>query len=207
MAEIESDDEAMESMFPRDNRDDDDTSDDDMEELPEQLDDITNIQPQSNIKTLDEIIETQDDTDASDNEDDGEEEDDEDDEQNDYVTKFTKETTNNYIQQHHQECLQINYDEMETLSVIVRDVNGNIIDELHRTSPILSKYEYSRILGQRASQIESGSKPYIDVDPSIIDGYIIATQELREKKIPVIIRRPIGNHFEYWKLKDLEIIF
>ena len=201
MAERESDDEAMESMFPQENREDDDTSDDEMEELPEQLDDI-NISTQPNIKTLEELIDTQDDTDMSDNEDD-----EDDDEQNDYVTKFTKETTSNYIQQHHQECLQINYDEMETLTNIVRDANGNIIDDLHRTSPILSKYEYSRVLGQRAAQIESGSKPYIDVDPSIIDGYIIATQELREKKIPIILRRPIGNSFEYWKLKDLELLF
>jgi DNA-directed RNA polymerase subunit K/omega len=201
MAERDSDDEAMESMFPPETREDDDTSDDDMEDLPEQLDDI-NISTQPNIKTLEEIIETQDDTDMSDNEDDDEEE-----EHNDYIDKFTKETTTNYIQQHHQECLQINYDEMETLTNIVRDANGNIIDALHRTSPILSKYEYSRVLGQRAAQIESGSKPYIDVDPNIIDGYIIALQELREKKIPVIIRRPIGKSFEYWRLKDLEILF
>jgi DNA-directed RNA polymerase subunit K/omega len=201
MAERDSDDEAMESMFPPETREDDDTSDDEMEDLTEQLDDI-NISNQPNIKTLEEIIETQDDTDMSDNEDDDEEE-----EHNDYIDKFTKETTSNYIQQHHQECLQINYDEMETLTNIVRDTNGNIIDALHRTYPILSKYEYSRVLGQRAAQIESGSKPYIDVDPNIIDGYIIALQELREKKIPIIIRRPIGKSFEYWRLKDLEIIF
>jgi DNA-directed RNA polymerase subunit K/omega len=201
MAELEHDEEAMESMFPPEARYDDDTSDDDMEELPENLDDL-NISNQPNIKTLEEIIETQDESDVSDNEDD-----DEDDEQNDYVNKFTKETTSNYIQKHHQECLQINYDEMETLTIVIRDVNGNIIDDLHRTSPILSKYEYSRVLGQRSAQIESGSKPYIEVNPNIIDGYIIASQELREKKIPIIIRRPIGNSFEYWKLKDLEIIF
>jgi DNA-directed RNA polymerase subunit K/omega len=202
MADRDSDDEPMESMFPPETREDDDTSDDEMEDLPEQLDDI-NISTQPNIKTLEEIIETQDDTDISDNEDD----DDDEEEHNDYIDKFTKESTSNYIQQYHKECLQINYDEMETLTNIVRDVNGNIIDALHRTSPILSKYEYSRVLGQRAAQIESGSKPYIDVDPNIIDGYIIALQELREKKIPIIIRRPIGKSFEYWRLKDLEILF
>ena len=201
MADRDSDDEAMESMFPPETREDDDTSDDEMEDLPEQPDD-NNISTQPNIKTLEEIIETQDDTDMSDNEDE-----DDDDEHNDYIDKFTKESTSNYIQQHHKECLQINYDEMETLTNIVRDANGNIIDDLHRTSPILSKYEYSRVLGQRAAQIESGSKPYIDVDPNIIDGYIIALQELREKKIPIIIRRPIGKSFEYWRLKDLEILF
>jgi hypothetical protein len=142
MAEREyDDDDAMESMFPKENREDDDTSDDDIEDLPDQNDDINNIPTQPNIKTLEEIIETQDDTDMSDNEDD----DDEEEEHNDYIDKFTKESTSNYIQQHHKECLQINYDEMETLTNIVRDLNGNIIDDLHRTSPILSKYEYSRV--------------------------------------------------------------
>ena len=31
--------------------------------------------------------------------------------------------------------------------------------------------------------------------------------ELKEKKIPFIIRRPLpDNSFEYWKLQDLELI-
>ena len=204
MGDRDSDDEPMESMFPQDNREDIDSSDDEMEDLSEQIDDL-NIGTQPNIKTLEEIIETQDEDDMSGDE--MSEDDESEDGDNMYADKFTKEVTSNYIQKHHQECLQINYDEMETLTNIVRDINGNIIDDLHRTSPILSKYEYSRILGQRAMQLESGSKPYIQVDPNIIDGYIIATQELQQKKIQVIIRRPIGNTFEYWKLQDLELLF
>lgn len=205
MADRDSDEEPMESMFPQDNREDVESSDDEMDDLSEQIDD-PNTDTQSNIKTLEEIIETQDDDDDMSG-DEMSENDESDEEDNAYADKFTKEVMSNYIQKHHQECLQINYDEMETLTNIVRDVNGNIIDDLHRTSPILSKYEYSRILGQRAMQLESGSKPYIQVEPNIIDGYIIATQELHQKKIPVIIRRPIGNTFEYWKLQDLELLF
>ena len=42
---------------------------------------------------------------------------------------------------------------------------------------------------------------------SIIDGYIIAELELREKKLPFIIRRPIpSGGCEYWNLRDLELI-
>ena len=45
------------------------------------------------------------------------------------------------------------------------------------------------------------------VPETIIDGYVIAELELKEKKIPFIIRRPIpGGGCEYWHLKDLEII-
>ena len=71
----------------------------------------------------------------------------------------------------------------------------------------MTKYEKARILGQRAKQIETGSRPYVKVPENIVDGYIIAELELKEKKIPFIIRRPIpGGAFEYWNLKDLEIV-
>ena len=43
---------------------------------------------------------------------------------------------------------------------------------------------------------------------NIIDGYLIAEMELKEKKLPFIIRRPLPNQtFEYWKIKDLEIYY
>ena len=35
--------------------------------------------------------------------------------------------------------------------------NGNIIDPLHKTIPFLTKYEYTRVLGQRSKQIEEGA--------------------------------------------------
>ncbi len=54
---------------------------------------------------------------------------------------------------------------------------------------------------------DSGAKPFISVAPNIIDSYIIAQMELSEKKIPVIIRRPLpSGKSEYWKLQDLELI-
>ena len=87
------------------------------------------------------------------------------------------------------------------------DEDGIIIDDLHRTIPYLTKYEKARILGQRAKQINSGSKPFIKVHEDIIDGYIIAELELKAKSIPFIIRRPLPNGgSEYWSIKDLEDI-
>jgi DNA-directed RNA polymerase I, II, and III subunit RPABC2 len=78
---------------------------------------------------------------------------------------------------------------------------------LHRTVPFLTKYERTRIIGQRAKQINSGSKPFVNVPQHIIDGYIIAELELKQKKIPFIIKRPIpGGGSEYWNVKDLELI-
>jgi DNA-directed RNA polymerase I, II, and III subunit RPABC2 len=98
--------------------------------------------------------------------------------------------------------------EIEELAKTTRDKNNIIIDNNHKTIPILTKYEKTRILGQRAKQINNGSKPYINIPEDIIDGYLIAEVELKEKKIPFIIRRPLPNgKFEYWKIKDLEIYY
>ena len=94
------------------------------------------------------------------------------------------------------------------VSKTIRDNNNVIVDDNHKTIPILTKYEKTRILGQRAKQINNGANPYINVPENIIDGYLIAEMELKEKKIPFIIRRPIPNgKFEYWKVKDLEIYY
>ena len=90
---------------------------------------------------------------------------------------------------------------------VTRNSNGIIIDELHMTIPQLTKYERARILGLRAKQINSGATPFVKVEDGIIDGYIIAQMELKEKQIPFIIRRPMPNGgSEYWHLKDLENI-
>ena len=137
-----------------------------------------------------------------------EEYDDEDDEDLDtYLQKFDEEVNTNYLLQEHPNEFNKNYDEIDTLCNIVRDENNNIIDPLHKTLPYLSKYERTRVLGQRAKQINAGAKSFIAVPDNIIDGYIIAEMELLQKRIPFIIQRPLhGGVTEYWKLRDLEIL-
>jgi len=133
--------------------------------------------------------------------------DDDDEYEENYLQKFDNQLNKNYINEFHPECLNHNSDEVEKLSKVIRDENNIIIDPLHRTIPYLTKYEKARILGQRAKQIETGAKPFIKVNDSIVDGYIIAELELKEKKLPFIIKRPIpGGMFEYWHLNDLENI-
>ena len=144
--------------------------------------------------------------DSNDDDDDDSNDDDEDDDDKD-LHKFDHETKKNYIATFHPECLSFNHEETETLSRVVRDETGRIVDPLHKTLPFLTKYEKTRILGIRTKQINEGAKPYLDVNPTIIDGYIIAQLELEHKKLPFIIRRPIPNGgSELWKLQDLEII-
>jgi DNA-directed RNA polymerase I, II, and III subunit RPABC2 len=135
------------------------------------------------------------------------EDDDDDEYEENYLQKFDYEINKNYVAEFHPECLNQNSDEVSKLARVVRDESNIIIDPLHKTLPYLTKYEKARVLGQRAKQIETGAKPLVKVPENIIDGYVIAELELREKKIPFIIKRPIpGGAFEYWHLRDLEII-
>ena len=137
------------------------------------------------------------DDDDEDNDDDGEQ----------YLQKFDQSVNQNYILNFHPESVLQNYDEILVMIKVVRDKNGIIIDDLHRTIPFLTKYEKARILGQRAKQINSGAIPFVKVPENVIDGYIIAELELKVKKIPFIIRRPLPNRgSEYWSIKDLEDI-
>jgi DNA-directed RNA polymerase I, II, and III subunit RPABC2 len=133
--------------------------------------------------------------------------DDEEEKDEDYLQKIDDDYKDNLLSNHHPELHNINYDEVESLSKVVRDDEGNIIDPLHRTQPFITKYEKARILGERAKQINAGSKPFVSINESVIDGYLIALKEFEEKKIPFIVKRPMPNGgCEYWKLQDLEIL-
>jgi len=139
---------------------------------------------------------------------DGNNDDDDDDDINSlYLQKFNSEINKNYILDFHPECSANNYDEISVLTRVVRDKNNNIIDNLHKTIPFLTKYERTRILGQRAKQINSGATAFVKVPENVIDGYLVAEMELAQKRIPFIVRRPTpGGGCEYWNLKDLEIV-
>lgn len=125
----------------------------------------------------------------------------------DVEEKFQKfESNADYIRDVHPEILGINHEEIETMSRVIYNQNGIIEDPLHTGTPILTKYELARVLGARAAQIDNGSPPFVVIDS--MDGYTIAKEELKQKKIPFIIRRPMPNgKFEIWKLESLENIY
>jgi len=199
------------------------TYNDDSDEEEENVSDSENEQQQDSDKEVEEVEESEKEMEEHDDEDipepkiqtflnleedDEKEDDDEDDEDHfNYLQKFDINVNKNYVNEFHPECLNHNYDEIEKLTTIIKDENNNIIDPFHKTVPFLTKYEKTRVIGQRAKQIEEGANPFIKVPENVIEGYIIAEMELKEKKIPFIIRRPVpGGAFEYWKLRDLEMI-
>ena len=133
-----------------------------------------------------------------------------DDSDNDYyenMKKIDQDINKDILFDYHPETKQINYKELLTLSNVVKNKKGDIIDPLHKTIPFLTCYEKAKILGMRAKQINNGSTAFVDVPKNIIDGHTIALMELNKKKIPFIIRRPIPNGgSEYWKVSDLKIL-
>ena len=83
----------------------------------------------------------------------------------------------------------------EDIRVIMKDYEKK--KKNYKTTPTLSKYERTRILSERSTQINRGAKPFIINPSSYSNAYDIALQEFNEKKIPFIIKRPYGNTFEY----------
>lgn len=107
----------------------------------------------------------------------------------------------------HPESSAHNYDEIQKASIVTRNENNIIVDKLHTSMPILTKYERAKILGQRTKQLNQGSEPFITWDRPTMDNSLIAEEELMQKKLPFIIQRPLPNGgFEYWHVKDLEVI-
>lgn len=83
---------------------------------------------------------------------------------------------------------------------------GKQIDKSERiTTRYMTKYEKARVLGTRALQISMNAPVMVDIG-SETDPLKIAMKELRERKIPMIIRRylPDGS-YEDWNIDELNI--
>lgn len=130
-----------------------------------------------------------------------------DDSEEETLQKFDRDVITDYVSLYHPETKTHNDEEIQALSLVTRNQYGDVIDPLHNTIPILTKFEKAKILGIRSKQLDEGAETFIQVPPNVISSYTIALMELKEKKIPFIIRRPIPNGgSEYWKITDLEII-
>ena len=197
-AGIDSEDDEPTDDEPTDDEPADDEPADDEQDSEEELD--MKVSDTESVDSNTGSVSASDNLDVFDSDEDEEEDE-------DYLQKFEKDMQTNVLQSFHPETNNHNYDEVKKLSKVTRDENGMVVDPLHQTLPFLTKYERTRILGQRASQINSGAKPFIPVKADVLDGYLIAEEELNLKKIPFIIKRPMPNGgFEYWRVSDLELL-
>ena len=88
----------------------------------------------------------------------------------------------------------------EDINIILK---GYDLKKLSTRNIPITKYEKTRVLGIRASQIENGSTILISNPERFGNAYQIAEEEYNLKKIPFIIKRPYNNDFEYFRLSDL----
>jgi DNA-directed RNA polymerase subunit K/omega len=87
----------------------------------------------------------------------------------------------------------------------------NKVNEKKISKPIMTKYEFNQIISQRTTMLAHGAIPLIDVTNYKIKSNIelreIALNELKEGKIPFIIKRPLPNNkYELYRVKDLDLV-
>ena len=77
------------------------------------------------------------------------------------------------------------------------------------SKPIMTKYEFNQVISQRTIQLSTGHTPFVNIDISIksnMDLRLIALEELKQGKIPFIIKRPLPNDkYEFVRVKDLDL--
>lgn len=75
-----------------------------------------------------------------------------------------------------------------------------------QTTPFMTKYERARVLGTRALQIAMCAPVMVELEGET-DPLQIAMKELKQRRIPIIIRRylPDGS-YEDWGIDELMIV-
>jgi DNA-directed RNA polymerase subunit K/omega len=121
------------------------------------------------------------------------------------INRFESCMKEDLVAKMHPQEIPVRYEDVKALLPVHRD-EFDCVDPLHTTLPLLTKFEKSSILGLRAKQINSGAPPFVERN-GLVDGYQIALEELKQKKLPFTIRRPLPNGTsEYWRVEDLEIL-
>lgn len=108
---------------------------------------------------------------------------------------YESESTEASIHTDSTECVQTE----EVVNIQRRDNQSRV------TCNRMTKYEKAYILGVRANQLSMNAQPLVEFGNET-DAYEIAVLELKEKKIPFIIRRRLpDNTFEDWRVSEMEI--
>lgn len=80
-----------------------------------------------------------------------------------------------------------------------------------RTMPIMTKYEFSSVVGLRTMHLAKGAQPFVDVPEGLrirsnMELRKIAIRELLDRRLPYIIKRPFPNGtVEYVRVSDLDL--
>ena len=109
------------------------------------------------------------------------------------------EDENSYLEQENIEEKQFNI-------ISYNDIVKNINTKEKKTIPYLSKFEKARIIGARLQQLAYGAQPKINAE-NLHNINDIVLEELKQRKIPFIIRRSMPNGtYEDWKMEEFEYV-
>lgn len=129
-----------------------------------------------------------------------EQEQEEDDEEEEF---FDTNSYNNFTKQYDLGIL--NY-----LNYVDNDINKEIIitpPEMRRTSEIMTIAEYTRVISERAKQIDNGSPIFCDIKREF-DPIEIARLEIQQKRCPIKITRHITKFLvEEWDVNSMLVPF
>lgn len=93
----------------------------------------------------------------------------------------------------------------------IEKVQDFLKDKKYISKPIMTKYEFNSIIALRTTHLSLGAIPFVDVPNDLkittnMELRKIAIQELKEGKLPFIVKRTIPNHLpEYWNIKDMDL--
>ncbi len=86
--------------------------------------------------------------------------------------------------------IQVAEDKLSQIIKLIEDLKSKKVPY----PPRLTKYEIARIVAARAKQLANGARPLIDTSKlDSKDPVIIALQELKEGKLPIIVIRTLPN--------------
>lgn len=106
-----------------------------------------------------------------------------------------------------EDFLEIQYTETHSQQVVYEKKKKNT----KVTDPIMTPYEYAKLLSVRAKQLSVGSPLKVEWNGPY-DPINIAKYEIEQRVCPLIIERhipdasrPLGYRIEEWSLKDMDI--
>jgi DNA-directed RNA polymerase I, II, and III subunit RPABC2 len=83
--------------------------------------------------------------------------------------------------------------------VIIKDLQHKPVEIINKDGPVvtgpptLTRFEKARIMGARALQLSLGAPVFIEIPKNATTSLEIAMEELKQRVIPIVIRRTLPN--------------
>jgi DNA-directed RNA polymerase subunit K/omega len=130
---------------------------------------------------------------------------------------YGKDAYKKLIRKYNMESLYPNLDSENNVSqeeIVINDgYDGKTYDESKDnriTSFIMTQAEFTRVVSERAKQIENGSYVFVDIEDEV-DPELMAIKEIKQKKCPLCIERVISVDSrtikEIWRVNEMSIPF